>query len=297
MISVLIPVFNYNIQCLVNSINSQLISENIDFEIICIDDASTDCCLELDELSKLKYVTLYKLPSNVGRSCIRNLLVEKATFNWLLFLDADVFPKNENFIKEYVKCINSNVSKVYCGGIIYKKEKPSSETMLRWVYGKNREEASVEIRNDNQYNYFFTANFLIQKEVFHTCNFNESIVKYGYEDVLFVQNLKSKSIEIKHLSNEVYHLGIETSSVFLDKTRQAIENLHNLYFKNILESRGLKILIFFEKVNYCKLTWVFKLVYKLFHKRLEYNLKSSMPSIFIFDIYKLSYFCFIKSKN
>jgi len=187
MISVLIPVYNYNVTNLVTSINSQLVYSNIDFEIICIDDASTEYFKENDKLQELKNVTLYKLTTNLGRSKIRNLLVDKSKFEWLLFLDADVFPENNNFINEYLTCIHSNEAKVYCGGIKYKANKPESNKMLRWVYGRNREEVNYNVRLNKPYKYFFGANFLIQKAVFNTCKFNEDIVKYGYEDVFLLK--------------------------------------------------------------------------------------------------------------
>ena len=298
MISVLIPIFNYNVTGLVTSINSQLLLLNIDFEIICIDDASTNYFLENDKILEINNINLIKLSNNIGRSKIRNLLVKNATYEWLLFLDSDVFPRNDIFCAKYIKSARSNSVKVYCGGIAYSKEKPKDDKMLRWVYGKNREEISLEIRRKNQYQYFFGANFLINKSVFNTCKFNEGIVKYGYEDTLFVEDLRQNSIELQNIDNAVYHNGIEDNSVFLAKTKQAIENLYDLSSQGFFKNNRIKILNFYRKISAVKLTWIFCVGYFMFHKLFEYNLKSKWPSMLIFDLYKLLYLSYLDvSKN
>lgn len=297
MISVLIPVYNYNIISLVTFIKSQLLLTNIDFEIICIDDASTEYFTGNDKLHELHNVTFYKLTKNIGRSKIRNLLVEKSKFEWLLFLDADVFPENDNFINKYLTCIHSNEAKVYCGGIKYETTKPGNDKMLRWVYGRNREEVDNAVKQEKPYQYFFGANFLIHKSVFNTCKFNEGIVKYGYEDVFFVEDLRINNIVLQQVSNEVYHLGIEYNSVFLDKTKEAIDNLCHFSSLNTFRAENIKILNIYKKIVKYQLTWLFSSLFILFHNLFEYNLKSKYPSMFIFDLYKLTYFCFLSKKT
>jgi len=297
MISVLIPVYNYNIQPLVTSINTQLNNTNVNFEIICIDDASSDCYVNNDALTSVNNVTLHKLSTNIGRSNIRNLLAEKAAYEWLLFLDADVLPENKFFINKYLECINSNKEKVFCGGIKYNSQKPKNEKLLRWVFGKNREEIDVVIRQKKPYQYFFGSNFLIHKSVFDSCLFNEKILKYGYEDVFFAEDLRNNQIPLIHLSNKVLHLGIENNIIFLVKTKQAIENLYSLTVKNGFKINSVKILKTYRLISRYKLVWFFSSVFVVFNKLFEYNLKSKIPSMFIFDIYKLTYFCFLNRKE
>ena len=61
MISILIPLYNYDATALVTLLVSQLSVENIDFEIICIDDASANYYLENDKLIDQDSVVLHKL--------------------------------------------------------------------------------------------------------------------------------------------------------------------------------------------------------------------------------------------
>lgn len=297
MISILIPIFNYSVHNLVSELHSQLVLTKIKFEIICIDDASSNYYLENDALLNLNNVSLQKLPKNIGRSKIRNLLASKTIYDWLLFLDADVIPKDEDFINVYLRCIESEDAQVFCGGIAYENEKPDSSKMLRWVYGKAREEIDLRIRDEKPYQYFFGANFLIHKSIFETVKFNEKIVKYGYEDVFFVENLRGNGIKLQHIDNEVYHMGIELSLVFLNKIKQAMENLHNLNSQDIFKSDKIKVLKFYKKIHAYKLNWVFSSVFVVFHKLFEYNLKSRWPSMFLLDLYKLTYLCYLNKRR
>jgi len=296
MISVLIPVYNYQVFNLVESIHTQFLLLNIEFEIICLDDASTKYVDENKVIEKFNNAFIFTLKNNVGRSKIRNLLAEKANYEWLLFLDADVLPQNHNFILNYINSIKKNSHEVYFGGIVYENNKPNQNKLLRWVYGKDREEINLYIREKNPYQYFLGANFLINKSVFTSIKFNESIVKYGYEDVLFVEDLKRNYIEVKQINNAVFHLGIEENLKFLNKTKDAIRNLRNLNSEKIVDWKSIKILRTYEKIKLYRLTWVFSWIYIGFNKILEWNLKSKRPSMQIFDIYKLTYFCYISQK-
>jgi len=293
MISILIPIFNYNITTLVASIHKQLEELDIDYEIICICDASNQFLNENKLIDTYSNTQLILLKNNIGRSKIRNLLVEKSKFNWLLFLDADVLPKTNAFIKTYIYSLKKYNSKVFCGGLIYEIERPEKERMLRWVYGKKREEISAERRIKRPYQFVTGANFLINKSIFNTVKFNESIVNYGYEDVVFIEDLKLNSIEITHIDNPVFHLGIERNLVFLNKTKEGLGNLFFLNSKNTLKGDNLKILRTYRLLRRFQLNRIAALGFNVFDKLLKYNLLSSSPSIFLFDIYKLGYYCSI----
>lgn len=293
MISVLIPTFNYDVSALVTSLISQFSKTKVDFEIICVDDASTKYISENKTLEELTNVSIFNLSKNIGRSKIRNLLVKKAKYNWLLFLDVDVIPKGKNFIDIYLEYIKYGKADIYCGGVAYKNVIPPKSKRLRWVFGKKREEIDSKDREINPYQYFFGANILVHKSIFDVCQFNETLVKYGYEDVLFVENLLNEKIKIKHLNNEVYHLGIEDNNIFLTKTKQAIENLYFLNERKIIKGKNLKILIWYRKLERYKLIYIFGNIHKYFSPFLEKNLKSKSPLLFVFDIYKLTFFCYL----
>ena len=240
MISVLIPTYNYNCYPFVKELHNQFIATNIKFQIICLDDGSkSDFNIENNKINNLTNAYFEELKKNFGRSAIRNLLVKKAAFEWLLFLDADGFPKNKNFIQKYLDLIKSENKYIgYVGGRIHKKDGRKS---LRVKFGIKREELSVNERNKNPYRFLFTSNMMLNKSVFKQTNFNENLKGYGYEDVLFGNSIRDKGYKVLHINNPVYHLQIEQNKIFIDKTKKdankdgiyAFVNENGLFVKRI----------------------------------------------------------------
>ena len=293
MISILIPIYNHNTFPLVKEIHSQLVQNKVIFEIICIDDASSTEFNENNSLiNTLCFSKLKVLNKNRGRSKIRNLLAISANYDWLLFLDTDVLPEKSNFISTYLDVISENKN-IICGGIKYHKEKPDKGKIMHWVYGKNREETPLVVRKNRPYNHFFSANFLIHKEVFSVVKFNENLIKYGHEDTLFALDLKKKNIDIKHIVNPVFHIGLESNSFFIEKTKCSIENAFYLYKEKLIIKNEIRLIDTYIRLKLFKTTNLVAYFFKIFHKKIEVNLCSEKPSLFLFDMYKLGYLCTI----
>src|SRR5690606_16355644 len=103
MLSILIPTYNYRITDLVESLSKQLKSVSFPFEILILDDGSPNA--ELIEANKTiaQFANCFYMQQTVnkGRTATRQALAKTATYNWLLFMDADVLPKNNGFIKAF----------------------------------------------------------------------------------------------------------------------------------------------------------------------------------------------------
>jgi cellulose synthase/poly-beta-1,6-N-acetylglucosamine synthase-like glycosyltransferase len=295
MLSILIPVYNYNIFTLVETLYKQTLECNIPFEIICLDDASQDFIIENQRINQFNNSSFSILEKNIGRSAIRNLLAQKAVYENLLFLDADTFPVHNQFISNYIEAIKKN-RKVVFGGILYENKKPAKELLLRWIYGRKREALSLADRIQNPSDFALVSNLLIKKEIVVRFPFDENLTKYGYEDLLFFSVLKSNLIEIKHIHNPVFHLNLETSALFLSKTKTALQNLVFLDVSNKISKQDSKIIASFEFLKRLKLISVFNFVFRKLETKIERNLVSEKPSLFLFDIYKLGCYCFLKSK-
>lgn len=293
MLSILIPVYNYDVFALVETLYKQTLECHIPFEIICLDDASQEFAIENQRINLFENVSYSILEKNIGRSAIRNLLAEKAVYENLLFLDADTIPVHDNFISNYISEIKN---KAVFGGLLYEKKKPLPEQILRWIYGKKREALSLSERNKNPSNTALVSNLLIKKEILNHFPFDENLTKYGYEDLLFFAILKSNQIEIKHIENPVFHLNLESSSLFLSKTKTALENLVLLDYLNKISKKESKIIRSFDRLKKLKLTSLFNFVFKKSEQKIKRNLLSNKPSLFLFDIYKLGYYCSLKTK-
>lgn len=296
MLSILIPTYNYNIFSLVLTLHKKIEKTGIIFEIICLDDASTTIFFENEKINSLSKSSYRKLETNIGRSKIRNLLANKANYDWLLFLDADVLPKSNDFISKYIQHINYEEKIVY-GGILYSNKKPEKSKLLRWVYGKNREALPHKKRKKNEYLTFLTLNFLISKSIFEKVSFNETIPNFRHEDTLFSYNLMQKNITIKHINNPVYHLGIDYFKEALKKEHESLMALKYLMDHQLVNPDYLKISRLFFKIKEYKLLFIFVYFHKITRLIFLKNLSSCYPSLFIFDLYRLGYLCNLENNS
>ncbi|NGY35938.1 glycosyltransferase family 2 protein [Flavobacterium sp. XN-5] len=296
MLSILIPIYNYNAFPLVKELHQQCLESKIKFEIICVDDASYEHQSENILIQFLSNSTYIELPQNIGRSAIRNLLASKSKLDWLLFLDCDTFPESANFVSNYRDYIKSTTKNAFFGGLLYTKEKPADEKLLRWTFGKNREAIPLADRTNNPYATAFVSNFVIQKSVFETIFFDEKISTYGYEDYSFITTLKDRKISIQHIENPVFHLNLETSELFLSKTKTALKTLSSISNCNSKITTESKITQLHKTLSLLKLDSLVSKLFQRFRFKLEENLTSKKPSLIAFDIYKIGYFCFLNRK-
>lgn len=295
MLSIVIPVYNYNVYPLVCEIHEQAKATGIDFEIISIDDSSTTFLLENDKINSLSHSRYELLKSNIGRSKIRNLLAKKAKYDWLLFLDADVFPKNKNFLSEYIRFAN-NEEKMVNGGLLYQEEKPEKSKLLRWVYGKNREALDYKTRSKNPYLSALTLNFLIRKSVFEKVSFNEDIPNLRHEDTLFSHDLMQKNIKIEHIDNPIYHYGLDDFENAIRKENESLSALKHLIDNQLLSPDYVRISKLISKIKKLNLIPVFAFFHETTHAAFLKNLGSTNPSLFLFDLYRLGYLCNLENK-
>ena len=285
MLSVLIPVYHYNALPLVNELVKQCNCSGITFEILCQDDASNSQENILNqEINLIPNCSFFINEANLGRGKNINSLAQKAKYDWLLILDCDTFPTDSNFIQKYIDVVSDSSKNILFGGIIYKDKKPEKEKLLRWIYGQKRETSAI-----------LTSNLWIKKEVFLQHPFDDSITKYGYEDLCFFSVLKKNHFEVSLIKNPTFHLNLETSEVFLNKTKTALENLVFLYNANKISGEESKIIKAFELLKNLKLTQFTAFLFNKNQIKIKRNLISENPSLFLFDLYKLGYFCSLKT--
>ncbi|WP_163399997.1 glycosyltransferase family 2 protein [Flavobacterium fluviatile] len=295
MLSVLIPTYNYNTFPLVAELQKQADSSGIDYEILVQDDCSNDFLIENNKINTLKYCSFCSNEINLGRAKNRNHLASKAKFPWLLLLDCDMFPKESNFIENYLLTIKNINKSVVFGGITYKIKRPEKEQLLRWHYGHKRESISLENRIKKPNSRALTSNLLINKKLFLDHPFDSAITKYGYEDLSFLMTLERNKILVSHIDNPAFHLNLESSSLFLNKTRIALENLAFINSQQTTLSDS-KIISVYSALNKIRITLVIVFLFNVFENKMINNLLSQNPSLLVFDLYKLGYFCKLQSR-
>ena len=288
MISICIPIYNFNVVDLIVTIINQGEESKKPYEVICIDDGSNKETLKLNaEINSHKTVNYLILKRNIGRSKIRNLFLENASYENLLFIDCDCSIQSENFLDKYFAQLNNLV--VYGGRRHHDNPPKNKNKKLRWLYGIKKEDQNFNYRVKNPYHCFRSNNFLIKKTILSKIRFNENIKNYGHEDTFLSIELKKNKIAIFQINNPVFHEGIEDSNIFLEKTKSAIKNLV-LLEKSGLDTSSIKLIKSYNLINKLKLTRLISPLSKTISKILERQLLSSRPSLRIFDLYKLIYF-------
>ncbi len=293
MLSILIPTYNYNTTALVKTLQQQAIACAVAFEIIVLDDASsnTQSSTENKKINALEHCIYLENQKNLGRTATRNILAHKATFKWLLFLDADVIPLHKNFIQTYLKQVN-NQYQIISGGITYEDKRPMQDQLLRWVYGRARESKSAEARNKKPYN-LISANLLVTKELFVKAN-NFETNHYGL-DILFSYKLKVQKVTVLHIENQVIHLGLENTDSFIKKSLQSLETTFFLETNKEMDFSSRPLQIKYYKLKKIVALPILNTLVKRFEKPILKNLHSKNPSLLLFDLYRLNYYSKLKA--
>lgn len=122
MISIIIPVYNAeNFLC--STVDSILSQNSLDYELLLVDDGSQDQSGKIcDEYARQDGRVRVFHKKNGGVSSARNLGIDKASGEWILFVDSDdlVLPSALDFIEICIKKYNVNCDfflfKYQCGG-------------------------------------------------------------------------------------------------------------------------------------------------------------------------------------
>lgn len=300
MLSICIPIYNYDVTALVYELNKQAEASLANYEILLIDDNSSIISLKEKnrELNKLNNVRYIELDKNIRRSAIRNLLANESKCSYLLFMDCDAAVCKDDYIIKYLAECKPNV--VCCGGCAYNQTPPPSDHLLRWHIGIHRESSDATSRNKQPNSKFTAFNFLIDKHILLNTPFDEKLNKYGHEDTLFGIELMNKNVRFTHIDNPLIHLGIDTTEIFLKKTEEGIINL--IEIEENMEDKtqfiqSVKLLNTYYKLKKLYLTHIYILGFRIFRKTLLNNLKGENPKLTYFDAYKLGCVCLLKAKK
>ena len=131
-ISIIIPIFNneeYLEQC-IESVQRQTVKE---LEIICVDDGSKDQSAELiRRLRQEDARIILHQQENRGAAAARNVGIQLAGGEYIAFLDADDYYRQEDALRQMIDCCEKNQVKA-CGSVMYLlqgEEKPAPSAKL-----------------------------------------------------------------------------------------------------------------------------------------------------------------------
>lgn len=288
MLSICIPVYEYDVASLVSDLRQQIDDLEEMVEIVLIDDASSEDFRKINSaIEGVKYV---QLEENVGRAVIRNTFLDHVQFDYLIFLDTDSIIIEKDFLITYLEAIRDG-EKVICGGRLYPDTIGDNNRMLRWKYGKERESKPASERSKHPHQSFMTNNFLIHKKVLKEVRFNEELKGYGHEDTLFGFELKKRKISIHHIDNPILNGDIETNEEFLKKTEEGIHSLIKVlklvnFDQQFIQS--VQLLDFYYSKKW--MMPLIKLWFFIRKKGLRKSLIAGEATVRAFNFYKLGFF-------
>lgn len=284
MISILIPVYNYDVVALAKELSRQCQQRDIVFQILVFDDKSKDEFKAINQIVSQEFnVSYVEMSENKGRAKIRNRLAKMAQYDWLLFLDCDSKVISDTFIDDYLRHLQE--PSVIFGGRVYQQKKPNNDYLTHWAYGTKVESKSASKRKGKPYISFHSNNFLIHRSIFDQVQFREDIDGYGYEDLYFAEEVKLKGIVIKHIDNPVLHEGLDNNISFTLKTENAIKNLSKLNKDGHLKSVKLSQYYLSKSVN--PLYYIVMISSKKMYKIAERKMKRGTKNMLWIQLYKL----------
>ena len=291
MLSILIPAYNYDVTLLVAVLHSQCLQTGSDFEIIVADDSpGTPLSLVNWEITTLTHCQFIQNETNLGRTVTRKKLAEAAQYDTLLFLDADVLPADDDFIKRYLPFIHKE-NTVVMGGYAYRPE--AGQPVLRLKYGISREQKSAEERNKNPYASVFSGNFLTPKQTFLQNNYPENRNFYGMDNY-FSYSLYKNKVAVVHIDNFIYHLGLEDDAVFFAKCLESVRIRKEL----LANKEGIEninpLLRYYKKLGNYGLRGIVAFAFRVSEPLLKKRILNKNPNLFCLDLYRLGYLCTLR---
>jgi glycosyltransferase involved in cell wall biosynthesis len=287
MLSILIPVYNYDCTELVRELAHSCTLAKVPYEIILGNDCSSAAATlqSLAQLEQLDCCRVLHKEHNIGRAFILNEMSSLARFPFLLIIDSDARLASDNFIETYVHAATSH--DVVCGGIVVRESDRSADNLLRYRYEHAATKSrALAYRLKHPYEKFSTFNLLIRKAVFSTIRFDSHCSQYGYEDTVLGLDLMRNNIPVLHINNPLVHTGIDSNESFIAKTNQSLEvlaNLDSFYQRHIRLSR---VALSLQRRH---LLWLPVLWHKIFGG-VERRLLMRCPGVFLFWLYKLGRF-------
>ncbi|WP_224429747.1 glycosyltransferase family 2 protein [Lactobacillus amylovorus] len=187
-LSIIIPIYNSE-KYLIDCLNSVIQNLPDDFEVIIINDGSTDNSVNLVErfFKKFSNVYLYS-QKNKGISSARNLGLEKANGDWIWFVDSDDII-NSNIYKYLEKFLFNYYPDVFLFGYqCFSSSIPAFKDSF--YYKKINKNKAMNTMLEDSYSTFLW-NKIIKRKLFDNINFPES--RNNLEDLSVIYKIYEKA--------------------------------------------------------------------------------------------------------
>lgn len=255
LVSIIIPVYNsekYIARCIESIINQSY--KNI--EIICIDDGSSDNSIYI--LNKYKNkdrrITIYS-QENKGPSVARNIGLDKATGEYILFIDADDYV-NKDMIRIMVQSINTKLDTiVFCDNSELWNDKIDERKLFK---DKNNGISKMDvIKEISSGNAGLVCAKLFTRKIVENNNIRFDSNISMCEDQLFFLNVAKKCNTFIHIPKSLYFYDRRNeNSITIKYHQNALENqlyvlkeIEKILYKCNLNNKDIKLILNNRYIN------------------------------------------------
>jgi glycosyltransferase involved in cell wall biosynthesis len=281
-----VPVYNHQPLELLEEAYAQLQALPLATGIYLLNDGSPSPLSALEKWARShKNVYYQRASANRGRAATRNALASWADAEYCHFLDDQAVVDQAQF---WAQLWEARLE----GGVVYgpaaytPQPEPGSE--LRWRVGRHRELRCFP--PEDPYGAFKGHHFLAHRRIWPRISFAETLRGYGHEDTLFGLELEAQAIPIKAVNLPVYNTPLDPNPLFLQKTRESLDNLRFIEAQYPQWRHRFKLLQARKwLLKIPGLRAVLRLLWPAGRKIMEKGLLSPAAPLWLYDLYRLFY--------
>ena len=260
------------------------------YEIIITDSYSTDGTKKvINELQNKYDNIIYKEDSKNVLAAKRNDGIKISNSDIIVFLDDDVFPRND-FVKAHYEANINNNDTFYCGQIRFDSDLVLKSNYYRFRDDQHLKDDSIDI--DLPFNKIVVMNLSFRKSFIDEVGFvDERFVNYGSEDTEFGYRVVKKGYKLKYLNN-AYAIHNESSSDIIEYSKKIA--LNSLYGKTVLNNINPNVLKELKQSRFDDINFINSFIFNnLFKKIIEtYLIYTDKLKIFYsYILFKFYFYC------
>ncbi len=226
--SVVIPLYNKELY-IKDTLNSVLDQTFTDFEVIIVNDGSTDKSLNIVKRFTDERIKIISKKNN-GLSAARNTGIKEVKADYIAFLDADDLWKKDYLQTQY-NLIQNHISEFIFTTNLELFTSDKTPNLISKAYNSNLEQVITNYFKLRE-NIFGPSSLVIKKEIVKDIGyFNESIT-YGEGDEYFIKCFNKYNLIYYTHSKVLYRVGIENQLTAPNKNSKRIIPNYELYLKD-----------------------------------------------------------------
>ena len=290
-VSVIVPI--YNVKKYIKKCLDSLVIQNFsNMEIILVNDGSTDNSLEIISEYKEKYPDLIKIynKDNGGAASARNFGIKKALGNYIIFVDSDDWVSSNLVSKLYNKAKNTSSDIVVCGAYSV-TDNIENEIDTFHNYSNNMSK-NYMLNCSGPCWQIIKKNLIVDNNLYF-------LEHHFYEDIAIIPSLCLFAKKIEYLPMNLYYYLIRSGSTMnqqkysksLEDIFDSMENLSNifvskncyqeyyneieyLYIEHLLHAASLRFFKFKEYGQLEKIVNIMNEKFSNWNKNIYYKKKS-----------------------